>query len=90
MITIKKYKNAVIAKIPNRKIHIMAKKNDGFNIHFTKLTDDLTPHAMHTVLKNKIVVTSIGLTEEAFQALYLAMGEYMRDTKFKPFHKDSL
>lgn len=78
MIKVKRYANGVVAKLRNRTVAIFPQEDNDFIFEFKKVTNDLQPHAYHSVIKDKIVVTSIRLTEEATQALFIALSEYMR------------
>ena len=90
MIKIIKYLNAIKAKLKDRRILVFDNKDHSVHITFVNRTNNLEPHAIHTVIRNKIVYTDINLSEEAAQALLILLNEHFRDTTFKSIHKDVL
>lgn len=88
MIKIIKHPNGIKAKLKDRRIFAFENDDHSTTVRFIKRTNDLEPHAGHFVIRDKVVVTEIRLSEEAAQALMLTLTEHFRDTTFKPFDKD--
>jgi hypothetical protein len=78
MIKVEKYSNMIIAKMRNRRVIIEPLDDHDFGISFLICDGSIQPRALHNVTKNKVVVTSLRLSEEATQALFIALSEYLR------------
>jgi len=78
------YPNAISIKQPNRRVTVVDDpRGDGFFIQFKVATDNLSPRASHTALRNKVVVTELCLTEDGAKALFYALGERLEANKNK-------
>lgn len=70
------YKNCIIARLKNRRITLVPSNEDStYHLEFKKLLQDKEdaniPHASHINVKDKIVKTSLKLSEEALFRLAL-------------------
>jgi len=76
------YKNAVISRWHNRKISVIRdnKINHIRLIRIAESKEDLEiPSCAFEVVKGKICVTSLGLTDKGIEALYFAIRQYLHD-----------
>ena len=69
-----KYKNATQVKLKNRRVTVFPIQED-VCIDLKTISSDLEPRASHVVYKDKIVKTTIKITEEAALALFVCLSE---------------
>jgi hypothetical protein len=72
-----KYKNATKVKLKNRRVMVYPIKED-LLIEIKTISSDLRPRAVHTVLKDKLVITGFKLSEDAAIALFACLGEELK------------
>ena len=69
-----KYKNATKVKLKNRRVIVFPVQED-LCIKLKTISSDLQPRASHIIYKNKLVNTTIKITDEAALALFICLGE---------------
>lgn len=75
------YSDAIVVKYPNKRIIVggIANKRDilpAVCLHIMDRSDDLEPRARHKVIRNKVVRTSINLSETAAYMMLTALNDY--------------
>ena len=76
------YDNCLRYKLRNRRVTVAEHKNNGILIQLEVRTDDLTPKFSHTVVKDKIVVTTFVLSVEGAAALCDGLGDVLTKKGF--------
>lgn len=81
--TIQKYNDAVTARYFNKKITLHKRKKSFNELTFIRIAEkgeDLeTPTCFYEVYRGKVLVTKLGLSNEALEALYVVIGRYLKD-----------
>lgn len=71
------YKNATAIKYKNKRVMVVDLPESEYGLNFRYIPDDMQhidePAAMHKVLRSKIKLTTLRITEESAVALYVAL-----------------
>lgn len=71
---ITQYSNATSAKTKNRRVSVQRSSDgDGFNVEFLVVDGDTHPRAFHNLERDKMVVTTVGITNESAMALLVCL-----------------
>ena len=68
--------NVELRKWKNARV-IVQSIEEKYIVQFKVLSDDLKPRALHKVIRNKVVVTTLGLSTEAAISLFDALLEQL-------------
>lgn len=79
MKTIKRYsyQNAELFKYENARVALVSLPTDEYHIELKVLSKDIRPRASHIVKKDRIVLTSIKITEQAALSLLIGLQEQL-------------
>lgn len=88
------YSNGAVVRIPNRKISIIDNKGgDGYQLEFMKYEKDVPdiPTCSHQMIRENVVLTNLGISEEGMDALVVAYLEMKknREGEVTTFVKES-
>ncbi len=72
------FSNAETVKIKNSRITVASLQEKDYGIVFKILSDDTSPRAMHSVKKDKVVITGIRISKNAAFALLVALQERLK------------
>lgn len=76
------FQDAVKCKLKNRQV-IVHRKNKQNLLRFVRLAENNSdievPSCAFNVLKNKVCVTELAISDEALEALHVAIGNYLRN-----------
>ncbi len=79
------YKDATVGKLPNRRIIISQTNQERNEISFVRMVKskkDLENQSCNfEVIKDKICITSLGLSNEGLESLHILIGEYLKNVK---------
>jgi tRNA U34 5-carboxymethylaminomethyl modifying GTPase MnmE/TrmE len=82
-INITNYKDAVSCKYLNRKIEIIKQQPNRNEIVIVRIAENKNdieiPSCQFEVIKGKVFVTSIAMTNEGLEALHIAISQYLQN-----------
>lgn len=88
------YENAQIVKFKNCKVQVTS-FTEGYTVELIRLCEDTSPKAVHTVKRNKVVITGIKISREGAMALMIALQEQLlkegiaiKEQTFKNYQTD--
>lgn len=72
--------NGVIVKTHNKKVCVLDSKHkeDSVHLQFMIVSDNLEPRSAHVVLRDKVVVTGLTISNEGAVSLHAALSEYLQ------------
>lgn len=71
---ITRYSNATSAKTKNRRVTVQRSSDgEGFNVEFLVVDGDTHPRSFHNLERDKMVVTTVGITNESAMALLVCL-----------------
>jgi len=72
------YKNAEVYKFDNTRVQVVSLATNDYGIELKVLSADLTPRAIHSVKKDKIITTGLRISKEAALSLMLGLREQLK------------